>query len=112
MSVDLVGGTQVIFDIGGNKFRLIFHVLYTFKRLLVKFIGTHAEYGGDVMMDIRPLRCEVDYEKALSEIERFFENEPEPGTSEADEFDLLALMISDYEATNWPIDPSRSGGRH
>lgn len=43
-SVDFVGDNRVIFDIGGNKFRLIVHVSYTFKRILVKFIGTHAEY--------------------------------------------------------------------
>lgn len=57
------------------------------------------------MMDIRPLRSEADYEKALTEIELFFENEPKPETREADQFDLLALVISDYEARNWPIDP-------
>lgn len=42
--MDFVGDNRVIFDIGGNKFRLIVHVSYPFKRLLVKFIGTHAEY--------------------------------------------------------------------
>jgi HTH-type transcriptional regulator/antitoxin HigA len=57
------------------------------------------------MMDIRPLRSEADYEKALIEIGRFFENEPEPGAPDADQFDLLALVLSDYEAKNWPIDP-------
>ncbi|MBB6254036.1 mRNA interferase HigB [Nitrospirillum iridis] len=42
--VDFVGDNRVIFDLGGNKFRLIVHVSYTFRRVLVKFIGTHAEY--------------------------------------------------------------------
>lgn len=39
---------------------------------------------------IRPIRSEADYDAALEEIERYFENEPEPGTPEADRFDLLA----------------------
>ena len=39
-SVDFVSDNRVIFDIGGNKFRLIVHVAYRFKRVLVKFIGT------------------------------------------------------------------------
>lgn len=43
-SVDFVAGNRVIFDIGGNKYRLVAHVSYKFGRLLVKFIGTHAEY--------------------------------------------------------------------
>nr|WP_245206049.1 MULTISPECIES: type II toxin-antitoxin system HigB family toxin [unclassified Rhizobium] len=43
-NVDFVGDNRVIFDIGGNKYRLIVHVAYSHKRVLVKFVGTHAEY--------------------------------------------------------------------
>lgn len=43
-AVDFVGDNRVIFDIGGNKFRLIVHVAYRYRRVLIKFIGTHAEY--------------------------------------------------------------------
>ena len=32
---------------------------------------------------IRPIHSEADYDAALKEIERYFENEPEPGTPEA-----------------------------
>ena len=56
------------------------------------------------MDDIRPLRTEVDYDAALAKIERYFVNEPRPGTPEADRFDLLALVIGDYEDKHWPID--------
>jgi HTH-type transcriptional regulator/antitoxin HigA len=54
---------------------------------------------------IRPLRTETDYDEALEEIERCFENEPKPGTAEAERFGLLALIIEDYERRRWPIDP-------
>jgi HTH-type transcriptional regulator / antitoxin HigA len=54
---------------------------------------------------IRPLRTETDYEAALAEIERYFEKEPKPGTREADRFDLLALVLEDYESKHWPIEP-------
>jgi HTH-type transcriptional regulator/antitoxin HigA len=54
---------------------------------------------------IRPLRSEVDYDAALEEIERYFEDEPKPGTLDADRFDLLALIIEDYERKRWPIEP-------
>lgn len=53
---------------------------------------------------IRPIRTEAEYEAALDEIERCFESEPAPGTSAADRFDLLALVIEDYERKHWPID--------
>ena len=54
---------------------------------------------------IRPLRNETDYEAALDEIERYFENEPKKDSPEADRFDLLALVIEDYERRHWPVDP-------
>ena len=54
---------------------------------------------------IRPLRSGADYDAALDEIERYFDNEPKRGTPEADCFDLLALVIEDYERKHWPIDP-------
>lgn len=53
----------------------------------------------------RPLRSEADYDAALEDIERYFEKEPKPGTPEADRFDLLALIIEDYERRRWPIEP-------
>jgi mRNA interferase HigB len=42
--VDFVGDNRVIFDLGGNKYRLVVHVSFAFGRVLVKFIGTHAAY--------------------------------------------------------------------
>jgi HTH-type transcriptional regulator/antitoxin HigA len=50
-----------------------------------------------VAAPIRPLRSDADYEAALDAIERQFDNEPKPGTAAADRFDLLALVIDDYE---------------
>lgn len=43
-TVDFVGDNRVIFDIGGNKYRLIVHVAYKFHRVLIKFVGTHKDY--------------------------------------------------------------------
>ena len=43
-SVDFVADNRAIFDIAGNKYRLIVHVSYRYKRLLVKFVGTHRDY--------------------------------------------------------------------
>lgn len=43
-AVDFVADNRIIFDIGGNKYRLIVHASYRFQRVLVKFVGTHKEY--------------------------------------------------------------------
>jgi antitoxin component HigA of HigAB toxin-antitoxin module len=70
------------------------------------FIGTiraRPHRSGDRVMAIkviRPLRSEADYNAALEEVERYFENEPKPGTPEADRFDLLALIIEDKSANS------------
>lgn len=43
-TIDFIADNRVIFDVGGNKYRLIVHVAYQHKRVLVKFVGTHSEY--------------------------------------------------------------------
>ncbi len=54
---------------------------------------------------VKPLRTEADYEAALARIEQYFLQEPSPGSPEADDFDLLALVIKDYEEKHWPVEP-------
>ncbi len=56
------------------------------------------------MNEIRPLRSEADYDAALDAIAAYFVNEPESGTAAADRFDLLALVIADYEHRHWDIE--------
>jgi HTH-type transcriptional regulator / antitoxin HigA len=58
------------------------------------------------MMKIRAIRNEADYDWALAEIERYFRNEPKPGTTEAERFDVLAALIEAYEARHWPVEPA------
>lgn len=43
-NADFLADNRVVFDIGGNKYRLIVRVAYRHKRVLIKFIGTPAEY--------------------------------------------------------------------
>ena len=43
-NVDFVADNRIIFDIGGNKYRLIVHAAYQYRRVLIKFVGTHADY--------------------------------------------------------------------
>lgn len=43
-SADFVADNRIVFNIGGNKYRLVVRVSYEFGRVLVKFVGTHAEY--------------------------------------------------------------------
>jgi mRNA interferase HigB len=37
-------GGRVIFDIGGNKYRLVVRINYPYRVVYIRFVGTHAEY--------------------------------------------------------------------
>jgi mRNA interferase HigB len=43
-SADVVSGNRVIFDIGGNKYRLVVKMAYKCGTVYVRFVGTHDEY--------------------------------------------------------------------
>jgi mRNA interferase HigB len=45
-SADILPGGRAIFDIDGNKYRLVAAIHYRGKRIYVRFIGTHKEYDG------------------------------------------------------------------
>lgn len=53
--------------------------------------------------DVRPIRTEADYEKALSEIARLWG--AKANTPEGDRLDVLATLIDAYEGQRDPMDP-------
>ena len=53
--------------------------------------------------NVRPIRCEKDYEAALKEVERLWG--ARLGTAEGDRLDVLATLIDAYEAMHDPMDP-------
>src|SRR5688500_16495481 len=52
-------------------------------------------------MDIKPIHTEQDYQAALTEIERLMD--AQPGTPELDRLDVLATLVSAYEAQHYPV---------
>ena len=53
----------------------------------------------------KPIKTEEDYNKALNEIEQYFENEPKPDTPEGDYFEILSVFITAYENDYYPMTP-------
>lgn len=43
-SASFCGNNRVVFNIGGNKYRLVVEVQYAAQIVWVKFVGTHAQY--------------------------------------------------------------------
>jgi len=44
-SADFVTGNRVVFNIGGNKYRLVVAIRYASGVVFVRFVGTHAQYS-------------------------------------------------------------------
>ena len=51
-SASIVGDNRVVFNICGNKYRLIIKINYYAKIIYIKFIGTHKEYD---KIDVREI---------------------------------------------------------
>ncbi len=43
-SASILPGGRVVFNLGGNKYRLIAAVRYDIGLVFIRFVGTHAEY--------------------------------------------------------------------
>ena len=43
-NVSIVANDRLVFNIGGNKYRLIVRVDYDYKIVFIRFIGSHADY--------------------------------------------------------------------
>lgn len=43
-SASLVGDDRVVFNIMGNKYRLVTRMVFEYKAIQIKWFGTHAEY--------------------------------------------------------------------
>lgn len=55
-------------------------------------------------MNIKPIKTEADYQAALLNIEPYFDLE-EMTEEQRDYFEIMLVIIEDYEAKHYPIDP-------
>ena len=43
-STDYIGNQRYVFNIRGNRYRLVVVIKFTIGRIFVRFVGTHTEY--------------------------------------------------------------------
>ncbi len=55
-------------------------------------------------MQIKPIHNEEEYEKALERVDELMALDPDLGTPESDELEVLALLIEKYEEKAWMIE--------
>ena len=53
-------------------------------------------------MDLKPIKTENDYEKALKRLEMIFDSPLE--SKEGDEAEILSMLIDNYENIHYPIE--------
>ena len=53
-------------------------------------------------MNIKPIKTEKDYQKALKRLEVVFD--ARPGTKDGDELEILSVLIEKYEDDHYPIE--------
>ena len=53
-------------------------------------------------MNIKPIRTEEDYNKALKKLELIFD--AKPNSKKGDELEMLGILIEQYENKHFPID--------
>ena len=51
-SADIVGDDRMVFNIKGNKYRLVARFSFRYKAIQVKWIGTHARYNEINVMEV------------------------------------------------------------
>ncbi len=54
-------------------------------------------------MTIKPIRSKVDYTNALNSISKLMDAKPK--SRQADELEVLTVLIENYEKNHFPIDP-------
>jgi HTH-type transcriptional regulator / antitoxin HigA len=57
----------------------------------------------ELVMDIKPIHNEQEYEAALKEVDRLWG--ATPGTPEGDQFEVLFTLVESYEDQHYPILP-------
>lgn len=52
-SASLVGDQRVVFNIRGNKFRLVVRIIFDYRTIQIKWFGTHKQYDD---MDVKTIQ--------------------------------------------------------
>lgn len=51
-ATDSVGNGLYVFNVGGNKYRLITRIIFRTRTVFIRFVGTHKEYDKVILSDL------------------------------------------------------------
>jgi len=55
-------------------------------------------------VELKVIKTEENYDAAINELERLIDLHPVPGSSEADQLEVLSILIGEYEEQNFSFD--------
>ena len=108
-NASFLANNRIIFNIHGNKNRLVVALKYEFGIVYVRFIVTHKQYDEidasttqEVEMNIKPIKTEQDHGNAMISIEKLWD--AQPGTPQGDMLNVLVTLVDAYEQEHFFID--------
>lgn len=42
--VSVIGSNRLVFNIKGNRYRIVVYVVFKFQKMFIRFVGTHQQY--------------------------------------------------------------------
>ncbi len=107
----VIDSERVVFNIGGNNYRLVVKLWFPARAVYIKFIGTTLSTTESTlgpcreaaMMDIRPIRTDADHAAALEQIDVLWGADAE--TVEGRALEVLVTLVDAYEARQYVILP-------
>jgi HTH-type transcriptional regulator / antitoxin HigA len=107
-SASILQDGRVVFDIGGNKYRIVVWINYPYRVVYIGFIGTHQRTTPSTpstfehTMNIKPIKTKADYRATLKEVESLMMAKAD--TPEGDKLDILVTLVEAYERAHFPMD--------
>jgi len=119
-----------VFNIGGNKYRLVADRRYDLGRVYIRHVLTHeeddrrtqddslsraaqpldGEGGKNTMAELldftKPhvLRNEAEYTAAVAEIEGLLDTDPPPHSESYERLEFLSVLVQAYEDAHFPLE--------
>ena len=108
-SASILKDGRAVFNIAGNKYRIVVWINYPYRVVYIRFIGTHRQYDSSThrifeisAMDILPIKSQRDYRRALKEIDGLMD--ARRNSPKGDRLDVLVTLVEAWERKHYPLD--------
>ena len=111
-SASILNDGRAVFNIAGNKYRIVVWINYPYRVVYVRFVGTHRQQGRHDrctnqawkvdILEISPIKTQRDYRNVLKEIEGLMI--AKRNTPAGDRLDVLVTLVEAWERKHYPMD--------